>query len=275
MQWKQNFKDKLQQEKLELQRDAERANASRIQDRSIMQERMSLRILTLYGRQRLAVAFQKLREHRKQVLWLQRVKELKTQCESLREEAAIAASNAMSASHEFTQQEFVQRIMNSLSHLLAIAQGHDLEMEGGWMLSDIVAVGNAVVAEKIRQLLTVIQQLKTSESALQRRTADLMQGSPMVAQLQERVQVLERELHGKRKAVESLSMQLDIERDAQRDSRRSSPRASAVLQSPGPGNLDMIQRELSLLTEAKMKLEEEMISMKSKVIRTSLKLYLM
>ena len=50
----------------------------------------SLRMLKLYGRLGLAVAFQKLREHRKQVLWLQRVKELKTQCEALREESNIS-----------------------------------------------------------------------------------------------------------------------------------------------------------------------------------------
>jgi hypothetical protein len=90
VQWKQTFKDKLLQEKLEIQRDAERAVSSRMQDRELLFDHMSLRMLKLYGRLGLAVAFQKLREHRKQVLWLQRVKELKTQCEALREESNIS-----------------------------------------------------------------------------------------------------------------------------------------------------------------------------------------
>jgi len=200
VQWKQSFKDKLHQEKLELQ-------ASRLNERSIMQDRMSQRMLHLHGRLLAAVTFQKLREHRKQVLWLQRVKELKSQCESLREEASISAANSMVASQEFVQQEFPQRILNSLSQLLAIAQGHDLEGEG-WILSDIVSVGNAVVGEKFRQLLNVIQQVKSNEASLQRRTADLMQGNGVVGQLQDRVAALERDLHSKRKAVESLSMQV-------------------------------------------------------------------
>eukprot|EP00961_Rhodomonas_salina_P141308 1902409-Rhodomonas_salina.1 len=186
VQWKQTFKDKLQTEKLELQREIERAEATRIHDRSILQERMSMRMLHLYGRLVTAVTFQKLKEHRKQVLWLQRVKELKNQCESLREEASIAAANSMSASHSFSQTEFGQRITTSLTHLQAIAQGHDVDVEGGWILSDIVSVGNAVVGEKLRQLLTVIQQLKASEASLQRKTADLMQGNSVVAQLQDR-----------------------------------------------------------------------------------------
>lgn len=90
VQWKQTFKDKLQHEKLEIQRDAERAISSRAQGRDLLLERTSLRMLNLYGKIGLAVAFQNLRQHRKQVLWLQRVKELKTQCEALREEATIA-----------------------------------------------------------------------------------------------------------------------------------------------------------------------------------------
>lgn len=202
VQWKQSFKDKLHQEKLELQ-------ASRLNERSIMQDRMSQRMLHLHGRLLAAVTFQKLREHRKQVLWLQRVKELKNQCETLREEASISSANSMAASQEFAQQEFPQRILNSLSQLLAIAQGHHLEGEG-WILSDIVSVGNAVVGEKLRQLLNVIQQIKSNEASLQRRTADLMQGNGVVAQLQDRVASLERDLHSKRKAVESLSMQVSI-----------------------------------------------------------------
>ena len=200
VQWKQNFKDKLHQEKLELQQ-------SRINERSVMLERMSLRMLQLHGRLLAAVTFQKLREHRKQVLWLQRVKELKGQCEALREETNIAAANSMSASKEFSQQEFAQRVLNSLSHLLSIAQGQDLEGEG-WIMSDIVSVGNAVIGEKFRQLLNVIQQVKSNESSLQRRAADLMQGNSVVAQLQERIDSLERDVHQKRKAVESLSMQV-------------------------------------------------------------------
>jgi hypothetical protein len=200
VQWKQSFKDRLQQEKLELQ-------ASGINERSLIKERMSLRMMQLHGRLLVAVAFQKLREHRKQVLWLQRVKELKTQCESLREEASIAAANSMSASSEFSKQDFAQRILSSLSQLLAIAQGHDGDGEG-WILSDIVGVGNAVVGEKLRQLLNIIQQVKSNEASLQRRTADLMQGNAIVAQLQERVEALERDLSSKRKAVESLSMQV-------------------------------------------------------------------
>ena len=200
VQWKQTFKHKLDQEKLELQQ-------SRINERSVMLERMSLRMLQLHGRLLAAVTFQKLREHRKQVLWLQRVKELKGQCEALREEANIAAANSMSASKDFSQQEFAQRVLNSLSHLLSIAQGQDLEGEG-WIMSDIVSVGNAVVGEKFRQLLNVVQQVKSNESSLQRRAADLMQGNSVVAQLQERIDSLERDVHQKRKAVESLSMQV-------------------------------------------------------------------
>ena len=75
-------------------------------------------------------------------------------------------------------------------------------------MSDIVGVGNAVVGEKLRQLLNIIQQVKSNEASLQRRTADLMQGNAIVAQLQERVEALERDLSSKRKAVESLSMQV-------------------------------------------------------------------
>jgi len=265
VQWKQTFKDKLQTEKLELQREIERAEATRIHDRSILQERMSMRMLHLYGRLVTAVTFQKLKEHRKQVLWLQRVKELKNQCESLREEASIAAANSMSASHSFSQTEFGQRITTSLTHLQAIAQGHDVDVEGGWILSDIVSVGNAVVGEKLRQLLTVIQQLKASEASLQRKTADLMQGNSVVAQLQDRVAVLERELHGKRKAVESLSMQLDIERDAARDSsRRSSPRSSAAA-GPDAGQMHALQREMHALNEAKLKAEDDTLQRQRQV----------
>ena len=198
--WKQDFKDKLHQEKLEL-------HQSNINERSVMLERMSLRMLQLHGRLLAAVTFQKLREHRKQVLWLQRVKDLKRECEALREEANIAAANSMSASKDFSQQEFAQRVENSLSHLLMIAQGQDLE-GGAWIMSDIVSVGNAVVGEKFRQLLNVIQQVKSNESSLQRRAVDLIQGNSVVAQLQERIDSLERDVHQKRKAVESLSMQV-------------------------------------------------------------------
>ena len=255
VQWKQTFKDKLQQEKLELQ-------ASGINERSLIKERMSLRMFQLHGRLLLAVAFQKLREHRKQVLWLQRVKELKGQCEVLREEASIAAINCMSASQEFSQQEFAQRILSSLSQLVAIAQGHDLDGEG-WILSDIVAVGNAVLGEKLRQLLNVIQQVRANESSLQRRTADLMQGNGAVAQLQDRIDSLERELHGKRKAVETLSMQLDVERDSSMDiSRRSSKASPLVKESTSHG----IRQELTALSDAKSRLEEENAILKRKLM---------
>jgi len=256
--WKQSFKDKLHQEKLELQE-------SRLNERSEMQDRMSLRMLHLNRRLRTAVAFQKLREHRKQVLWLQRVKELKGQCETLRQEADIAAANSMSASLEFSQQEFAQRVLNSLSQLLAIAQGHDLEGES-WILSDIVSVGNAVVGEKFRQLLNVIQQVKSNESSLQRRAADLMQGNGVVARLQERVDLLERDVHSKRKAVESLSMQLDMERDSSaRDSRRSSPRASSTA-SKDAMQSDILNKELQHLSDAKTRLDEENLVLKRKVM---------
>lgn len=57
-----------------------------------------------------------------QVLWLQRVKELKVQCEGLREEASIAASNSVSGSVEFSQGEFASRILASLSNLIAFTQ---------------------------------------------------------------------------------------------------------------------------------------------------------
>ena len=77
-------------------------------------------------------------------------------------------------------------------------------------MSDTVSVGNAVVGEKFRQLLNVIQQVKSNEASLQRRTADLMQGNGVVAHLQERVDSLERDLHQKRKAVELLSVQVFI-----------------------------------------------------------------
>eukprot|EP00286_Rhodomonas_abbreviata_P012586 CAMPEP_0181320426 /NCGR_PEP_ID=MMETSP1101-20121128/18119_1 /TAXON_ID=46948 /ORGANISM="Rhodomonas abbreviata, Strain Caron Lab Isolate" /LENGTH=902 /DNA_ID=CAMNT_0023428133 /DNA_START=268 /DNA_END=2974 /DNA_ORIENTATION=+ len=264
VQWKQSFKDKLQTEKLELQREVERADSARALDRNLLTERMSLRMLTLHGRLVTAVAFQKLREHRKQVLWLQRVKELKNQCETLREEASIAAANSLSASHQFSQTEFAQRIVTSLSHLQAIAQGHDVDVEGGWILSDIISVGNAVVGEKLRQLLTVIQHLKGSETTLQRKTADLSGGNSAVAQLQERVALLERELHAKRKAVESLSMQLDIERDSARDSRRSSPRASAA-SSRDNNQIDILQREVQMLSETKMKMDEDKLATARKV----------
>lgn len=289
VQWKQSFKDKLHQEKMELQ-------ASRM----TMQERMSLRMLQLHGRLLAAVAFQKLREHRKQVLWLQRVKELKGQCEALREEANIAAANSMSASQDFSQQEFAQRVLNSLSHLLSIAQGQDLEGEG-WIMSDIVSVGNAVVGEKFRQLLNVIQQVKSNESSLQRRTADLMQGNSVVAQLQERIDSLERDVHQKRKAVESLSMQvfpppftrpgrsacgclprlsavslllaecvhvlqLDMERESSaRDSRRSSPRASSSA-SKESMHSEFLGKEVQSLTEVKARLDDENHALKRKVM---------
>jgi hypothetical protein len=56
------------------------------------------------------------------VLWLQRVKELKVQCEGLREEASIAASNSASGSVEFSQGEFASRVLASLSNLIAFTQ---------------------------------------------------------------------------------------------------------------------------------------------------------
>jgi hypothetical protein len=92
VQWKQTFKDKIQHEKADYQRDVDREKVSRAQGFDVIVERMSLRMLTLCGRLCLADAFQKLRFHRKQVLWLQRVKELKTQCETFREEATIAVT---------------------------------------------------------------------------------------------------------------------------------------------------------------------------------------
>lgn len=57
-----------------------------------------------------------------QVLWLQRVKELKVQCEGLREEANIAASNSVSGSVEFSQGQFASRILASLSNLITYTQ---------------------------------------------------------------------------------------------------------------------------------------------------------
>ena len=57
-----------------------------------------------------------------QVLWLQRVKELKVQCEGLREEVNIAASNSVSGSVEFSQGQFASRILASLSNLITYTQ---------------------------------------------------------------------------------------------------------------------------------------------------------
>lgn len=146
-----------------------------------------------------------------QVLWLQRVKELKVQCEQLREEATIAANNSVSASLEFSQGAFAQRILQSLSHLIAFAQGSDVDIEGGWVVNEILGVGNAVVGDKLRHLMGALQRLKASETSLHRRSNDLSQGNQAVAGLQARVHELERELGVKRKAVETLSLQLDME----------------------------------------------------------------
>eukprot|EP00283_Hemiselmis_rufescens_P023006 CAMPEP_0173442600 /NCGR_PEP_ID=MMETSP1357-20121228/27546_1 /TAXON_ID=77926 /ORGANISM="Hemiselmis rufescens, Strain PCC563" /LENGTH=112 /DNA_ID=CAMNT_0014408379 /DNA_START=1 /DNA_END=335 /DNA_ORIENTATION=+ len=109
VQWKQNFKDKLKQEKNELQRDKERTEATIMHRLELFKERVAGRMMGLYERLQLAVAFQKLRENRKQVLWLQRVKGLKAQCEGLREENSIAQANSASASHDFSQGQFAQR----------------------------------------------------------------------------------------------------------------------------------------------------------------------
>mmetsp|Transcript_24146 Transcript_24146/g.57565 ORF Transcript_24146/g.57565 Transcript_24146/m.57565 type:complete len:881 (+) Transcript_24146:43-2685(+) len=260
VQWKQTFKDKLQHEKLEIQRDAERAISSRAQGRDLLLERTSLRMLNLYGKIGLAVAFQNLRQHRKQVLWLQRVKELKTQCEALREEATIAGANSVAASQDFAKTEFPMRVLSSLSHLLAIAQGHETD-DGGWILSDVVSVGNAVVGERLRHLLGVIQDLKNSEAALQSRTADLVQGNPVVAQLQERIQGLEMDVMSKRKTMESLSMQLDIERESQ----RAVP-AARTSSNKSHDQTEMLGRELQMVSDAKGKLEEDNMALKRKVI---------
>jgi hypothetical protein len=78
-------------------------------------------------------------------------------------------------------------------------------------MTDIIGVGNAVVGEKLKQLLMAVQRLKASESNLHRRTSDLARGNSAVAGLQARVSDLERELASKRRAVEALSLQLDID----------------------------------------------------------------
>ncbi len=187
--------------------------------------------------------------------------QIHTECAGLREEASIAASNSASASHEFSQGEFAQRLLGSLSNLIAFVQSPDLDFEGAWLLSDIVGVGNAVVGEKLRQLLTVIQQLKVSESNLHRRTADLVQGNTAVAQLQERVATLERELVAKRKAVETLSMQLDMESVSLGGvSRRNSPRGASAQQT------EMLQREMQNLAGMKANLEEENKRMRQQTV---------
>ena len=86
-----------------------------------------------------------------------------------------------------------------------------MDLEGSWLMTDILGVGNAVVGEKLKQLLIAVQRLKASESNLHRRTSDLAQGNAAVAGLQARVSDLERELASKRRAVETLSLQLDMD----------------------------------------------------------------
>eukprot|EP00960_Hanusia_phi_P043698 756207-Hanusia_phi.AAC.4 len=184
VQWKQSFKDKLQQEKKELQRDAQRAEAVHMFDKTLLQEKMSQRILRVYQHLCTAVAFQKLREHRKQSLWLQRVKELKNTNQNLKEELEIASSNSLNISTDFSQNEFVQRLISSISCLISIAEGKDNEQEGGWILADVLSVGNALVAEKLRNLLKVISKLREDEVALQQQVESLSRGHPAVAYLQ-------------------------------------------------------------------------------------------
>lgn len=95
--------------------------------------------------------------------------------------------------------------------LMRGAQGSEAELESSWMMSDILGVGNAVVGDKLKQLMMAIQRIKASESSLHRRTADLARGNSAVAGLQARISDLERELALKRKAVENLALQLDME----------------------------------------------------------------
>ncbi len=108
----------------------------------------------------------------------------------------------------------------------------------------------------------MIQQLKVSESNLHRRTADLVQGNTAVAQLQERVATLERELAAKRKAVEALSMQLDMESVSLGGgvSRRNSPRGASAQQT------EMLQREMQNLAGMKANLEEENKRMRQQTV---------
>jgi hypothetical protein len=172
----------------------------------------------------------------------------------------LQATNAVAASQDFAKTEFPARVVSSLSRLLAIAEGRDAD--GSWILSDIVSVGNAVVGEKLRALLSVIQGLKNNEAVLQRRTADLVQGNPVVAQLQERIQSLELDGAAKRKQLEALSMQLDIERDQ----RASQPNRSSPDRGSTSQQIDLLQRELQMVSDTKAKLEEDNMSLKRKVI---------
>jgi tRNA A-37 threonylcarbamoyl transferase component Bud32 len=171
----------------------------------------------------------------------------------------LQATNAVAASQDFAKTEFPARVVSSLSRLLAIAEG--LDADGSWILSDIVSVGNAVVGEKLRALLSVIQGFKSNEAVLQRRTADLVQGNPVVAQLQERIQSLELDGAAKRKQLEALSMQLDIERDQRASPNRLSPDRGSTSQQ-----IDLLQRELQMVSDTKAKLEEDNMSLKRKVI---------
>ena len=183
-------------------------------------------------------------------MWLQRVKDLKAQCEVLKEECTIATNNAHSASAEFSQGEFAQRMLVALSNIMAYVQGPVIEVEGQWLMADIAGVGNAVVGDKIKQLMGVVQQLKAAERHHYRRAGDLAQGNGAIVGLQQKIDALEGELAAKRKAVEVLSMQLDMEVS-------NTPLRAGGAGSGGGAQVGALQRELQTLSEIKNTLEEE------------------
>ena len=82
-------------------------------------ERMTGHMLKLHNRLTMGLTFQKMKERRMQVLWLNRVKELKNQCENL----------SLSQEERMDTDSLVTVVVDMLTKLQGLAQGHARENE--------------------------------------------------------------------------------------------------------------------------------------------------
>ena len=160
------------------------------------QERMSLHILKLHNRVAMAISFQKFRERRMQVLWLNRVKDLKSNCEDLKIQCEEQQESGSLANGTI---EF-------LDHLLQYTLCKDSELQPQ-MNFNYPECGESpagqALRERLSQLLSLIVKMKRKESSLQKRLQDFGFGN----HLQDQVTSLEQMLVSDRKSLESLYTQ--------------------------------------------------------------------
>ena len=119
-------------------------------------ERLSLHILKLHNRITTAVAFQKFRERRMQVLWLNRVKDLKMNCEDLKNQCE-------------EQQEYgclANSTVEYLDQLLQFILSKDIDSQPqiSFNCPDFGDVPQATaLRERLSQLLSLIVKMRRKE----------------------------------------------------------------------------------------------------------------